>query len=378
MNQHWIAAWGCPTTRPPRRNAQWMRDTTVRMNLYMTVSGTALRFHFSNLFGDEAAVITRASVSVCTGESSCDASRLTTITFDGKESVTMAAGGDVVSDEIDFAFSAGESLSVSLYFGEFTKMSTAFAITDTFIFNWVSTGDQTHAASFPVNENMTADAYPFLHTVDALCDEDCYSIVAFGDSITAQTWPDRLARRLSAMGRENVAVVRKAIGGSRVLREYPCTLFHPYGPNGLDRFPREVLQAGVKKVFILHGINDIIHPDGSYFRPWSDQPTAQDLINGLKKYIDIAHQNGIEVYLSPILPFKGWRTYDEEKNAVREAVNHWICHEAEVEGVLPFETTLQDPNDPLRMQEQYDSGDHLHPRSLGAQAMADSIPEEML
>ena len=378
MNQHWIAAWGCPTTRPTRRNAEWMKDTTVRMNLYMTVSGTALRFRFSNFYGTEDAEITRASVSVVADKSTCDADRLTTITFDGKESAVMAPGAELVSDEIDFAFAAGESLAVSLYFGNFTKMSTAFGISDTFIFNWVSAGDQTHAAAFPVTENMTADAFPFLHTVDALCDEKCYSIVAFGDSITAQTWPDRLARRLSELGRDDVAVVRKAIGGSRILRDYPCTALQTYGLNGVERFRREVLQAGVKKVFILHGINDIIHPDGSYFRPWSHQPTAEEMIAGLQTYIDFAHEHGIEVYLSAILPFKGWRTYSEEKDALRMAVNDWIYHHAEVEGILPFEQTVMDPADPLQMQQQYDSGDHLHPRSLGAQAMADSIPEEML
>lgn len=378
MNQHWIAAWGCPIARPHRNTAQWIHDTTVRMNLYMTVSGSALRFHFSNLFGENEAVITRATVSVDLGDRVMDADRLADITFGGEQQGVMAPHEDITSDEIPFAFKAGETLCVNLYFGGFAKMDTAHANSGEYIEKWAVSGDFTHTAALPVNDNMPADAYPFIHTVDALCDEDHYAIVAYGDSITAQTWPDRLCRRLLAQGKQNVSIVRKAISGSRILREYPCAQYFTYGPNGFDRFEREVLLSGVKKVYILHGINDIIHPDGSFFRPMSEQPTAEELIAGLQYYIDVAHAHGIEVYLAPILPFKDWRTYNGEKDSIRMAVNDWIYHKAEVEGILPFESALQDPMEPLSMRPEFDSGDHLHPAPAGAQAMADCIPEDYI
>ncbi len=378
MNKHWIAAWGCPIARPARKETGWMKDVTVRFDMLMTVSGSALRFHFSNLFGACPATVSAATVAVRTDTRTIDLARLADITFDGGASGTMAPAGELSSDEIPFAFAAGETLSVSLYFKDFTELTTAHQNSGRFIEKWVSGGDQTHSAAFPINENGEASAYPFIHTVDALCDERCYTIVAFGDSITAQSWPDRLSRRLLELGREDVAVVRKAISGSRVLREYPCAQYFTYGPAGMKRFPREVLIAGVKKVFILHGINDVIHPDGSFFRPMSDQPTAKELITGLSQYADIAHKAGIEVYASPILPFKGWHTYCEEKQEVVTAVNEWIRNEADIEGVLPFADAVRDPAEPLMLLDKYDSGDHLHPSGNGAQAMADSIPEELL
>ncbi len=378
MSKHWIAAWGCPIAKPTRYVAEWIKDTTVRMNLYMTVSGSALRLHFSNLFGKQQATITRASVAICQQESDVEADSIRTVTFDGRETVTMEAAGGVCSDEIPLEFKAGQTITVSLYFGEFVQMTTAHSNTGVFIEKWIAEGDCTHMAQLPVNDNMSADAYPFIHTVDALCDENCYSIVAFGDSITAQTWPDRFARRLTELGIEHVAVVRKAISGSRVLREFPCTMYSSYGPKGLDRFEREVIQAGVKKVFILHGINDIIHPDGSFFRPMSHQPTPEQLIAGLQYYIDVAHAHGIEVYMSPILPFKGWHTFCEEKNDIRLAVNDWIRNRANIEGIIPFDEAVQDPDDPQRMLDICSSEDHLHPRSVGAQRMAESIPVEWL
>lgn len=380
MNKNWIAAWGCPIAQPPRNIAEWVKDTTVRMNLFMTVSGSAVRLHFSNLFGQNAATITRATVAACRGGSDIDTARLAEVTFGGSTSGTMAPHGAITSDEIPFEFKAGESITVNLYFGDFVKLDTAHCNSGDFIEKWVAGGDYTRSATLDINGLNVADSYPFIHTVDALCSDDCYSIVAFGDSITSQSWPDRLARRVNELGITNVAVVRKAISGSRVLREYPCVSYRTYGPRGDARFEREVLQAGVKKVFILHGINDIIHPGelGNPFRPISDLPTADELIDGLMYYINTAHRHGIEVYLSPILPFCGWRTYTDEKEIVRLTVNRWIREEAPVEGIIDFEAAVWNPRDPLFMLPQFDSGDHLHPSGDGAQAMADCISEQLL
>ncbi|MBQ8894390.1 MAG: lipase [Clostridia bacterium] len=380
MNEHWIAAWGSAIAKTHRRAAEWMHDTTVRLELKMTVPGTALRFQFSNLFGKEDAVITKATVGIADGNK-MDPHRWVPITFEGNQSGTVAAGQGLTSDAADLEFEAGECLSLNLYFADFTQLITGHTGGDAFHGRWVANGDQTEAEELPATEYMDGDVFPFIHTVEALVPEDCYSIVTFGDSITAQTWPDRLKRRVEEeLGRKDVAIVRKAISGSRVLREYPCDLYRHYGPKGHDRFEREVCLPGVKKVFILHGINDIIHPttEGKPFRPITDQPTAEELIEGLMFYINKAHEHGIAVFLSPILPFEGWRTYNEEKEAIRQKVNYWIYREAPVEGVLPFELALLNPDSPLSMQAQYDSGDHLHPSGNGAQAMADSIPEEFI
>lgn len=380
MEQKWIAVWGCGINKLKRTTAEWAYNTTVRLQIKMTVPGTALRVHFSNLFGTEEAEISRASVGIAAEGSAMDENRWAPLTFKGSDSGKISAGEMLVSDEADLAFEAGEKIVVNLYFKDFTHLITGHAGNETFGGKWVCSGDNTQTAQMPYLENMDADLYPFIHTIEALCPQNCYSIVAFGDSITDQSWPDRLKERLLKSGRTDVAVVRKAIGGSRVLREFPCDSLRQYGPKGLDRFEREVLQPGVKKVFILHGINDIIHPGvaGNPFRPWSDLPTAEELIEGLQYYIDTAHAHGIKVFLSPILPFEGCSAYSEKREAIREKVNHWIYREAPVEGVLPFETALLDPKNPLAMQPQYDSGDHLHPSGDGAQAIADSIPEEFI
>ncbi len=382
MNEHWIAGWGCAITHPVRRCAEWTKDTTVRMQMQMTVPGSCLKFQFSNLFGKEAAVITRASVSVAkqAKEHAIDPDRCVPITFDGgNESGRMAPGAFITSDPVEFDLHAGEILVLNLYFGDFTQLTTCHRGGETFMEKWCCDGDQTMAEELPFGLEASADIFPFIHTVEVLAPENCYSIVAFGDSITSQSWPDRLKRRVIELGREDVAIIRKGIGGSRVLREYSMRSLNHFGPKGLDRFEREVLLAGVKKVFILHGINDIIHPNPKkVYRPITDLPTAEELIEGLQYYIDTAHAHGIAVFLSPILPFEGYGSYDEEREAIREKVNYWIYREAPVEGVLPFEMAVLDPENPLALLPECDSGDHLHPSNDGAQAMAESIPEEFI
>lgn len=383
MNEHWIAGWGCPITHPVRDCAEWIKDTTIRLQMQMTVPGSCLKFQFSNIFGKEDAVISKASVSVATEprKTDIDLTRLVPVTFDGgKAQGVIPAGGFLSSDPIEFDLAAGEILSLNLYFDDFTKLTTCHRGSEAFLKRWCCDGDQTEASTLPLELASSADVTPFIHTIEVLAAENAYSIVAFGDSITSQTWPDRLKKRLLDMGREDVAIVRKGIGGSRVLREYSSCEYYHYGPKGLDRFEREVLLQGVKKVFILHGANDLIHPsDNNPLRPMNQLPTAEELIEGLQFYIDTAHAHDIKVFLSPILPFEGYvKSYYEEREAVREKVNYWIYREAPVEGVLPFELAVLDPENPMALRKECDSGDHLHPSGDGAQIMAESIPEEFI
>ena len=72
----------------------------------------------------------------------------------------------------------------------------------------------------------------FLTGVDALCREDCHALVCFGDSITAESWPDYLMLRVLRDGPENLSVIRRGIGGSRVLRSYQHVLIRHYGRKG--------------------------------------------------------------------------------------------------------------------------------------------------
>ena len=151
-----------------------------------------------------------------------------------------------------------------------------------------------------------------------------------------------------------------------------------YGLSGHERFEREVTAAGADRVIILHGVNDIIHPQGSEFRPWSDLPTADELIEGLRWYIIKGHELGLKVYLATIMTIKGWTTYIPEREVIRHTVNDWIRTQTEADGVVDFDAATRSAQDPDFREALYDRGDHLHPSLEGAEKMAESVPEAYL
>jgi lysophospholipase L1-like esterase len=178
-------------------------------------------------------------------------------------------------------------------------------------------------------------------------------------------------RRLSELGG------KYAVIGSGAARRYNES---ETKQKGIERFERDICQAGVEKVFVLHGINDLIHPGmNNRHCPMSELPDSAELIeNGYKKYIEIARKHGKKIYLATILPCPRCMNDDGVREKTRLAVNEWIRTQTLADGVIDFESAVWDPADHQQIFAEYDSGDHLHPSLAGAQKMADSIPEEFL
>ena len=186
---------------------------------------------------------------------------------------------------------------------------------------------------------------------------------------------------LSKEGYDHTAIIRRATSGSRILREYNCITYESYGLRGDHRFPHEVPTDGADTVLIQQGINDIIHPVGTDvnpFRPMSDLPTVEELIEGLKYYIKEARSYGYKVYVGTLLPIEGWRTYATFREEMRNAYNEWIRTTDLIDGVVDFDKAVCDPDNPSAFLPEYDSGDHLHPSPAGYKAMADAVLKEIL
>ena len=114
------------------------------------------------------------------------------------------------------------------------------------------------------------------------------------------------------------------------------------------------------------------------FRPWSDLPTADELIAGLKRYVAWAKEYGLTVYMGTLLPIYGWRTYADFRDELRCAVNEWIRTTPEIEGCIDFDKALRDHANPAAFAEGYDSGDHLHPSLKAYERMAAEVPLALL
>lgn len=373
MNQKWVAAWGTSPSIADAQPSQYAKDITLRYALKMTIRGSRIRLRFDNLFSPEAACLSR--VTVCAS----GADHTVPLTFGGKETGTIPAGASLTSDELAMEIVPGMDLIVNIYLGEFTRMATGVGCSGPLSGGLFANGDLTEQTTFSLLEGKEIGTYYFLTEADVLADENTHAMIAFGDSITSQSWPDHLTNRLLEAGREDLSVIRRGISGSRVLREYSHLQHRHYGPCGMARFEREVNIPGVDRVLILHGINDIIHPDGVHpARPMEALPMAEELINGLRAYINAAHSYGMKVYLATLTPILGWRTDAPFRQALCAAVNEWIRTTDEVDGVVDFAAAICDPAEPRAMKAECDSGDHLHPSVAGARVMAYSIPEDYL
>lgn len=366
----WVACWGNATSITDRRECSYARGITLRYPILMCFDGHKLRFHFSNITGCEDVNITKAYVN-----STC-------ITFGGNISGIIPKYQEIVSDEIDIEVHAGEVINVSMYFDEYTRMDAGTLVTGPLSKGSFAYGDYAEVDDFPKEISRSTNWFYFLNTIDVLTSQENRAIICYGDSITAQAWPDYLQLRAIREGYTNVSIIRRAISGTRILREYNCITYAAYGRKGEVRFPIEAHAAGADTVIIQHGINDIIHPVGedvNIFRPMSDLPTAAEMAAGVKKlYVDYARSIGLKVWSATLLPIYGWRTYEPFREDIRAEYNEWLRSSSVFDGCIDFDKAVRDIDDPKSFARGYDSGDHLHPSDSAYEAMAECVPTELL
>lgn len=367
----WVSCWGNATSITDRQEAVYAKDITLRYPVRIVFNGDKLRFRFSNLTGTESVRVSGACID-------CKKA----ITFEGESSVEIAPGTEITSDEIIYDVTAGDTIEISMYFEDFTQMNAGTLITGPLSKGRYSYGNFLWETELPADLTRNTNWFYFLNTIDIFTEEKNHALICYGDSITAQSWPDYLAIRAWDGGFHDVAVIRRAVSGTRILRQYDCITYQAYGLKGATRFPVEMNVAGAKAVIIQHGINDIIHPVGievNQFRPWEDMPTFEDLKSGVENiYVKYAKELGLEVWSATLLPIWGWRTYAKFRDDLRNQFNDWLRESDEFEGCVDFDKALRGVNRPEAFAEGFDSGDHLHPSESAYERMAQTVPDILL
>lgn len=379
-NTKWVSTWANATSIITRQVENYTKDITLRYPIKSAFKSSKLRFGFSNFCGTESITITGATVAK-SDEKGNLLSDTTAITFKGKESVTIEKGIEIKSDEIPFNINSDEYISVSFYLKDFTETRSAVLVTGPLSKGYYALGNNINEKVLPVEKMKSTNWFYFLNNVEVLTEEKNKTVICYGDSITAQSWPDYLAEKCFE-NYKDTAIVRRAVCGTRILRQYECIQYDSYGLKGSNRFEREISSvSGADTVIIQHGINDIIHPVGvenNVFRPWSDLPTAEEMIAGIEEYIKIARNLGLKVYGGTLLPIEGWRTYADFREKLRNEVNEWIRTTDKFDGVVDFDKALRDENNHSAFKNGYDSGDHLHPSEIAYKVMAETVPESIL
>lgn len=188
-------------------------------------------------------------------------------------------------------------------------------------------------------------------------------VVALGDSLTfgwprdhgrRHPWTAVLARRL---GRP---VVNAGIPGNAV-GVHSC---RRCGLPGVVRLGADALAVpGIQTLIVLEGINDTMR-----------HGSASEIIGALTRIAARAHRRGVRVIAGTLLPFGSYRGHTPARERIRQQVNAWIRSTATFDGVIDFAALMHAPGDPLRLNPAYDSGDGLHPNTLGYRVMGDAIP----
>ncbi|MCQ2592104.1 MAG: GDSL-type esterase/lipase family protein [Treponema sp.] len=370
----WVAVWGTATSITERKEAFYAKDITLRYPIRIGFCGNKLRFHFSNLTGTDPIKITKAFVS--------KNDTFTPILFNGTSSVIIGPGKALCSDETIIDITAGDTIEVSLYFADFTQMNAGTLVTGPLSSGKYCYGDFCDKKDFPIDLSRNTNWYYFLNTIDIFTEEKNKAFICYGDSITAQSWPDYVALKLWEKSINNISIIRRAVCGTRILRQYDCITYAAYGLKGETRFPIECQVAGADKVLIQHGINDIIHPVGvdvNRFRPWEDLPSVAEMIEGVERfYLDVADKNKLKCWSGTLLPIYGWRTYAPFRDELRNAFNEWLRNSDRFEQCVDFDRVVRNPQKVEAFAEGFDSGDHLHPSEKAYMAMADAVVEKIL
>ncbi|WIM94317.1 GDSL-type esterase/lipase family protein [Actinoplanes oblitus] len=364
----WVATWGAAMTD----GGQSFHRQTVRQIVHTSVAGDGARLRLSHAFGTTPLVIGGVHVARRATGSGIERATDTAVTFGGKATVTIPAGGSVTSDRVDFAVPADADLAVSVYLpattGETTRHPLATQHT------YIGTGDQLTATT--VSGATTSSSYFFLTGLDVFDSGADGTIVAFGASITdglgstvgaARRWPDLLADRLRADGR-TIGVVNTGISGNRLTADGR----DGRGESAAHRFDQDVLQrTGVRWVIISDDpLNDLgsTHP-----------PATDELIGAYRQLIDRGHAAGIKVICSTLTPFHGAAYWSSAGERGRTAVNAFVRGAGSgCDAVLDQDTATHDPAAPTRYLPANDSGDHLHPGDKGMQVIAEAVDLDWL
>ena len=373
QNQRWVSVSGNAVSVAENRPERYAKNITIRYPIHIPFSGTSLRLTFDNYCGTEPVTLQKTTVFY--------AGQFHAVTYGGERAVTIGAGERTISDPLEITINEGEVIQVSFYLADFTLMRSVVYACGPLSEGLYANGDETENSKIDILTSRKTHLFYFLSNVSVLTEKENRAIVCYGDSITAQDWPDELALRCFTEGYLKTAVIRRATSGSRILRQYDCLTYESYGLSGSNRFSHEVPTDGADTVIIQQGINDIIHPVGeavNQFRPMSDLPTVEELIEGLKTYIAQARSFGYKVYVGTLLPMGGWRTDAPFRQEMRHAYNEFIRTTDLIDGCIDFDAALRDPEKTDWFRPEYDSGDHLHPSPAGYRRMAAEIPAELL
>ncbi|MCR4860476.1 MAG: SGNH/GDSL hydrolase family protein [Bacteroidales bacterium] len=372
QSRDWVASWATalqvaePHNLPPEPG---LAGNSFRQIVQISIGGTQLRLHLSNLFNETPTEILGVEIAraVSAGDSpdTVPGSGVT-LSFGGGPSVTLAPGAEVVSDPVDFPLEARENLAVTIHYGTIapTPLTSHPGSRTTSYLAAGNTSDFSGAVQ--TNHWYTISA------IDVMPLRSSAAIAVLGDSITdgrgtttngQDRWTDQLSRSLLQDRRtRDLAVLNFGLGGN-------CILRGGLGPTGRSRYARDLFgPAGVKYIILFEGTNDLgSNPDGLQ--------TAEEIKAVYRDIVREAHGRGIRVFAATVTSAVGsFYERDGEHEKGRQALNAWIRESGEFDGVIDFDRMTAGKDDPSRLDPTYlFENDWLHLNAKGYEVMGRGV-----
>lgn len=392
----WVAAWAdAPSNATPSANDVAGSEQTFRTIVKPSVgSRGTVRVNFSNAFGTSPLALGAAHVGVHGTGASVVAETDVPLTFGGKPSVTIAAGGTAVSDPVTMQFAYGVTLAVTEYVsGSWPGLTQLFR--GGLVTSYATPSGAGNATADVAGTAFTQKTFEtfLVNRVDVLGNYT-KTVAVVGSSTTIGAGSDLdqfddlvsdVAADLHAAGRDDVAVVNTAQAPSGLL-----TINALAGnPAIVDRFGRDVLT--------LPGLATVILNAGDVDLKAANCSSAATIIPGVQNVIAQAHAAHVRIILAQVAPTTfcngqnpgGFGTRfpaGTGQDAERQALNAWMASTQPsvvdgvtvqppgADGVVDLSTPVADPANVAYLLPKYDIGDDSHLTAAGQALQAAAIP----
>ncbi|MBQ9878292.1 MAG: SGNH/GDSL hydrolase family protein [Bacteroidales bacterium] len=362
--RRWVTTWATaqqiaePHNNPPIPLA----GETLRQIVQVSIGGSEVRLRFSNRFSQEDLELVHVEIAEAQSEGASPdifPNTSKSLTFKGKESVTIKAGEEVLSDPVRFRLKDRMNVAITITYGKAPA-------------NIITGHPGSRTTSYFLGKNTTTDHWYTIESIQVKAGRKAGAIAVLGDSITdgrgtttngQNRWTDNLSKRLLANWRtRKLSVLNLGLGGNCVFLE------GGNGPVARSRYQHDLLDMeGVKYIILFEGVNDLgTCKDG--------MATAEELI---LTFIDItskAHARGIKVIGATVMPFKHNRYYNESREQGRQRLNEWLRTGGIVDGLIDFDAAMSGKEEPDALNPIYlFENDWLHPNAWGYMVMGDCI-----
>ena len=368
---HWVGTWGTAPQLVESHNnppSPGLGNNSLRQIVQVSIGGEKVRLKLTNEFSKGATEIKAVELAVAKtagSGSEIDEASTVSLTFDGKASVTMPAGGKAVSDPVNLHLDGRQNVAITIHYGAASSTSVS-GHPGSRTTSYLKAGNTTD-----FTDAVKTDHWYSILALEVEAPEEAGAVAILGNSITdgrgsttnqQNRWADVLSRRLLANEpTRQVGVLNMGIGGN-------CVLGGGLGPAAVNRYQRDLLgQEGVKWIILFEAVNDLGGAQNGV-------QTAKRIIDVYKQIIREAHQKGIYVFGGTITPFKGNSYYSVDHENGRNTINKWIRTTKMLDGVIDFDHAVRNPQDTAAMQQQFlFENDWLHLNAKGYETMGGCI-----